>query len=72
MNTSDKEPIAKKLNRARPNLLSKLRDHPSSDGIPDNLKNAVATYLLLEPNDGEVREARDELRNSRSDQAKQT
>ncbi len=66
------EPIAKKLDRLRPNLLSRLNNHPSSDGIPDNLKNAATVYLLLNPDDGEVRQAHDKLRNSRSDQPKQT
>ena len=66
------EPIFKKLDRLRHTLLSRLRDHPSSDGIPDNVKNAARVYLLLNPDDGEVRQAHDKLRNSRSDQAKQT
>lgn len=72
MNAFDKEPVIKRLDRARPTLLSRLRDHPSSDGIPDNLKNAATVYLLLNPDDGEVREAHSNLRGSRSDQAKQT
>ena len=72
MNASDKEPVTKRLDRTRPTLLSRLRNHPSNDGISDDLKNAVATYLLLEPNDGEVREAYDKLRDSRNGQPKQT
>ena len=66
MNTFDKEPVTKRLGRIRPTLLSRLRDQPSSDGVPDNLKNAATVYLLLNPDDGEVREARDKLRGSRS------
>ena len=66
------EPIPKKLDRVRPNLLSRLTNHPSSDGIPADLKNAVATYLLLEPDDREVRQAYDRLLGSRNGQPKQT
>ena len=65
------EPITKKLDRVRPTLLSKLRDCPPDRGIPDELKNAVATYLLLEPDDREVRQARERLI-SGTDQPKQT
>ena len=72
MNTFDNEPIAKKLDRTRPNLLSKLRDCPPDRGIPNELKNAVTTYLLLEPDDREVRQARDKLRDSRNGHPKQT
>ncbi len=55
------EPIANKLDRVRPTLPARLRDHPSGDAIPDDLKNAVTVYLLLNPEDGEVRQARDNL-----------
>ncbi len=72
MNATDREPIIKRLDRARPTLLSRLRDHPSSDGIPDNLKNAARVYLLLNPDDEEVRQAHNRLRDSRSDRSKQT
>lgn len=64
MNTFDKEPVTKRLDRVRPTLLSKLREWPPNRGIPNELKNAVATYLLLNPGDGEVRQARDKLRGS--------
>ena len=62
------EPIDNKLDRIRPVLLSRLRNHLSSDGIPDDLRNAATTYLMLNPNDGEVREAHDNLRGSRNGQ----
>lgn len=45
------EPVDIKLVRARPTLLSRLRNYPSGDGIPNNLKNAVGVYLLLDPDD---------------------
>lgn len=57
------EPVFARLDRARPTLLSRLRDCPPDRGIPNELKNAAATYLLLNPDDGEVREARDRLNN---------
>lgn len=72
MNTFDKEPVTKRLDRVRPTLLSRLNNHPSSDGIPNELKNAVTTYLLLKPDDGEVRQAHNNLRDSRNGQPKQT
>ena len=60
------EPIHNKLDRVRPILLSRLRGHPPDDAVPEDLKNAVTTYLLLNPDDGEVRQARDKLRDSSS------
>ena len=71
MNTFYKEPVTKRLDRVRPNLLSRLRNHPPNDGIPHDLKNAVMVYLLLNSDDGEVREARNTLFSSRSNQPKQ-
>lgn len=71
MNTFDKEPVAKRLDRIRPTLLSRFRNHPPSDSIPDNLKNAATVYLLLNPDDGEVRQARDKLLDSNTSQPKQ-
>lgn len=65
------EPIVKKLDRVRPDLLFRLHNHPPRDDIPDDLKNAVATYLLLNPNDAEVRQAHDNLRGNRSDRPQQ-
>ncbi len=65
------ELVANKLDRARPALLSRLRRCSSGNGIPDNLRNAVGVYLLLDPDDREVRQARDRLISS-TNQPKQT
>ena len=65
------ESIQDKLDQIRPTLLSKLQDLLPGDGMPDDLKNALTTYLLLNPTDGEVRQARDRLFSS-VDQSKQT
>ncbi len=54
------------LASVRPAVLHLLRNHHPGGGSPTALLDVVDDYLRLDPDDAEVREARDSLRRHHS------
>jgi hypothetical protein len=55
------EPIRSEVAGIRPELLHLLKHHQQGHGNPADLMDLANRYLRLNPEDAEVREARDRL-----------